>query len=202
MRKALEDARKTIERLEGNIVNLGQPFIINLFTQIDEALAEPPSDTTQQLADAEEHGYNKALKEFTPTAAQVQRWLAEAREEGQEDKTNETISSLYDLPRQIKAQSLKLAESARNIEEIRARTEKSKLNATELVTDMREGDKQKYSNDKARNAAQAGMLEKDEKYTADCDKLTRLVYQQKVGEIDLACLRDTFRATIAIAEMR
>lgn len=41
-RAALVETRKVIERLEGNIVNLEQPFIINLLAKIDDALKSEP----------------------------------------------------------------------------------------------------------------------------------------------------------------
>lgn len=151
---------------------------------------------------AEKRGYDKALKEYAASSAQVQRWLAEAREEGQENKDGETIGNLLSLPQQIKEQSKRLAESSVEIEKLRAKVVTMKLNAMELVTSMKDGDKQKYSNDKARTAAQERLLVEDTEYCANCDELGRLEYQQKLGEIELAMLQDTFRANLAIAEMR
>lgn len=199
MRKALEVAKKEISYYAGNNSSTdleveGSRDVIKL---IDEVLAQPPID----IEAIKKEAFDKGVAAYRPTAKQVQDWIRDAFDEGKTEKSNETAINLLDLPQQIKETSIVLANTAVEIEKLRASIKTAQMCAMEQVTDLKDGDKPKYGNDKARTAAQAKILDGDDTYKETCDKLSRLEYRQKLDEIALACLRDTFRAHIAIAEM-
>lgn len=97
--------------------------------------------------------------------------------------SEELTKPLLELPENIKTQSQKIADLTIETEKLRISTETSRMQALEIVINLKEGDKQKYNNDKARKVAQERLLADDHLYLDNCDALARQEYQLKTEQI-------------------
>jgi len=113
---------------------------------------------------------------------------------------------LFDLPREIKAQSLKLAELTNYIEAIGLSIAQSRNQALELVLSATETDmgktKQKYSNEQSRKVALESLLRDDKTYLDNVDEMARKECTLRKEQIQLDYLENMFLAYRAISGMR
>jgi len=113
---------------------------------------------------------------------------------------------LFDLPKEIKAQSLKLAELTNYIETIGLSVAQSRNQALELVLSATETDmgrtKQKYGNEQSRKVALESLLRDDKAYLNNVDELSRKECELRKEQIQLDYLENMFLAYRAISGMR
>ena len=113
---------------------------------------------------------------------------------------------LFELPENIRAQSLKLAELTNHIEAIGLSLAQSKNQALELVLSATETDmgktKQKYSNEQSRKVALESLLRGDMLYLENIDELSRKECELRKEQIQLDYLENMFLAYRAISGMR
>lgn len=109
---------------------------------------------------------------------------------------------LFELPEQIKIQSLRVAELTNHTEALRLSLVNSKNQVLELVLSATEDGKSKFSNDKARNLAVEQLLREDKLYLDSIDELSRKEYELRKEEIELEHLQNQFRAYLAVAGMQ
>jgi len=111
-------------------------------------------------------------------------------------------NQLLNLPDRIKEQSLEVAEISQQIEKVHLWIAHAKNEAFELISEIREEGKPKYSNEKARTVAQEKYLVESQQYLDNCDALGRLEWQLKTKEIELGHSQNLFRACLAVAGMQ
>ena len=113
---------------------------------------------------------------------------------------------LFELPDDIRAQSLKLAELTNYIEAIGLSIAQSRSQALELVLSATETDmgktKQKYSNPESRKVALESILRDDKLYLDNVDELSRKECELRKEQIQLDYLENMFLAYRAISGMR
>jgi len=113
---------------------------------------------------------------------------------------------LFELPDDIRAQSLKLAELTNHIEAIGLSLAQSKNQALELVLSATETDmgktKQKFSNPESRKVALESILRGDMLYLENIDELSRKECELRKEQIQLDYLENMFLAYRAISGMR
>ena len=113
---------------------------------------------------------------------------------------------LFELPDDIRAQSLKLAELTNHIEAIGLSIAQSRSQALELVLNTTETDmgktKQKFSNPESRKVALESLLRDDKLYLDNIDELSRKECELRKGQIQLDYLHNQFRAYLAVAGMQ
>ncbi len=192
-RAALEATKDWINRMEGNIVNPGSPGAIAVRQIIDEALNEPVENPDDGL---------DAFKQTKQAIAELAAEVSQLNEIVWQNSPSHIRNQLLNLPDAIKDQALKVANTSQEIEKLRLLIAHSRNQAFEFISGIKEGDKLKYSNEKARSVAQETYLADDKAYLGNCDKVSRQEWQLKVEQIELDFLRDSFKATLAIAQMQ
>jgi len=112
---------------------------------------------------------------------------------------------LFELPDDIRTQSLKLAELTNYTETLRLSLAQSKNEALELVLSATETDagktKQKYSNEQSRKVALESILRNDKLYLDNVDELSRKECELRKEQIQLDYLHNQFKAVLAVAGM-
>ncbi len=192
MRKALEAAKnELIPLLEPNnpacLTPKGIADVEIVIGQIDEALKSEPAENPDDRVDAFQ---------------QTKQGLRDLIEECLIAQSGGRIrNQLLNLPDAIKDQQLEVALISSEIEKLCLLIAHSRNIAFELISGIKEEDKLKYSNEKARTVAQEAYLAEDKAYLENCDKLGRQEWQLKVEQIELDFLRDSFKATLAISQM-
>jgi len=113
---------------------------------------------------------------------------------------------LFELPDNIRTQSLKLAELTNNTEALGLSIAQSRSQALELVLSATETDmgktKQKFSNPESRKVALESLLRDDKQYLDNVDELSRKECELRKGQIQLDYLENMFLAYRAISGMR
>ena len=113
---------------------------------------------------------------------------------------------LFELPDDIRMQSLKLAELTNHIEALGLSLAHSKNEALELVLSATETDmgktKQKFSNPESRKVALESLLRNNKLYLDNIDELSRKECELRKGHIQLDYLHNQFRAFLAVAGMQ
>jgi len=113
---------------------------------------------------------------------------------------------LFELPDDIRTQSLKLAELTNHIEAIGLSIAQSRSQALELVLSATETDmgktKQKFSNPESRKVALESLLRDDKIYLDNIDELSRKECELRKGQIQLDYLENMFLAYRAISGLR
>jgi len=113
---------------------------------------------------------------------------------------------LFELPEDIRMQSLKLAELTNHTEALRLSLAHSKNEALELVLSATETDmgktKQKFSNPESRKVALESLLRNNKLYLDNIDELSRKECELRKGQTQLEYLHNQFRAFLAVAGMQ
>jgi len=113
---------------------------------------------------------------------------------------------LFELPGDIRTQSLKLAELTNHIEALGLSIAQSRSQTLELVLSATETDmgktKQKYSNEQSRKVALESILRDDKLYLDNIDELSRKECELRKEQIQLDYLENVFLACRAISGMQ
>ena len=228
LRAALEAAKEELDPLvvyKGVFTPVGIKHLKETIAAVDEALkSEPPligmSDADYREVvqkaknDGYQEGYEARAKEEALNAPaenpddgldafkQTKQEIADLKQFLESQSGGHVRNQLLNLPDAIKDQQVKVAQTSQEIEKLRLLIAHSRNQAFEFISGIKEGDKLKYSNEKARTVAQESYLAEDKEYLENCDKLGRQEWRLKVEQIELDFLHDSFKATLAIAQMQ
>lgn len=112
------------------------------------------------------------------------------------------IRELRELPDMISEEQLELLQLTCDIEKNRKIIAELKDDAFNIVLSATDNGKPKYSNDKARDIAVKMWLKDNPEFCTSVDELSRLEYQHRRQQIDLAFFENKFAACRSIAMLR